>query len=266
MKTFLGSLTVLLAALCLVSCTAAPPQIMDVLEDDMREIYESRDTALPAAVIYIFQGNGVHVESPLYGDDDINAVLDAIAQIIITGETDITVADSDSCYVFINADGTEAGSVSFNGKFLERGDKKYEIENMEALAAINFPAETDRDTLTQGGPDPEMYEFLERCKTEKPASVKVVRDGSEYEITESGAIREAVDALYSIGFTMYALQGAEPPSTTFTATFVMNDGWEYSLMLYDDNYYIYEYPEPLGIWSFGIDGAEYFIETLEDAK
>ncbi len=41
---------------------------------------------------------------------------------------------------------------------------------------------------------------------------------------------------------------------------------EYSLTLYDDIVYIYEYPKPLGIWSFYTDGAEYFIEALEGAK
>jgi len=240
--------------------------IMDVLGDDMLAVYENRDTKLPAAVVYIFQGDGARVESPLYGDGCVNAALDAIAEITITGETDITVADSDSCYTFINADGTEAGSVSFNGKFLEFGDKKYEIKNMEALVAIDFPAETDRGTLVIDGPDPKMYELLERCKTEEPVSIKVVRDASEYEITESGSIREAVDALYSVGLAMYALQGTEPPSTTLTVTFVMNDGWEYSLTFYDDIIYIYEYPEPLGVWSFYTDGAEYFFEALERAK
>lgn len=240
--------------------------IMDVLGDNMLAIYENRNSKLPAAVVYIFQGNGVRVESPLYGNNDINAVLDAITQITISGETDMTVADSDSSYTFINADGTEAGRISFNADFLECGKKKYEIEGGDALAAIDFPAETDRDALTLDGPDPKMYEFLERCNTEKPISVKVTCDGSEWEITNSEAISEAVDALYSIGLAMYALQGVEPPTTTLTATFVMNDGWEYSFTLYDDSVYVYEYPEPLGIWSFYTDGAEYFIEALEGAK
>ena len=62
------------------------------------------------------------------------------------------------------------------------------------------------------------------------------------------------------------MQGAEPPSTTLTATFVMNDGWEYSLNFYDDIIYIFEYPKPLGVWSFYTDGAEYFLEALEGAK
>lgn len=240
--------------------------IMDVLGDDMLAIYENRNTKLPAAVVYIFQGNGVRVESPLYGNNDINAVLDAIAKITISGETDMTVADNDSSYTFINADGTEAGRISFNADFLECGKKKYEIEGDDALAAIEFPAETDRDALTLDGPDPKMYEFLERCKTEKPVSVKVTHDGSEWEIMYSEAISEAVDALYSIDLTMYALQGAEPPTTTLTATFVMNDGWEYSFTLYDNVVYIYEYPKPLEVWSFYTDGAEYFIEALEGAK
>ena len=65
---------------------------------------------------------------------------------------------------------------------------------------------------------------------------------------------------------MYALQGTEPPSTTLTVTFVMSDGAEYSLTFYDDSVYVYEYPEPLGVWSFYTDGAERFIEILEGAK
>lgn len=244
----------------------AATSIMDALGDDMLAIYENRSTVLPAAVIYIYQGEGERVESPLYGEENVNAVLDAIAEITINGETDMTVSDSDSSYTFMNADGTEVGSVSFNGKFFNCGDKKYEVDGKKALAAIDFPAKSSRDTLALDGPDPKLAEFLERCETEDPVSVKVVRDGSEYEITESGAIREAVDALYSIGLTMYALQGAEPPSTTLTATFVMNDGWECSLTFYDDIIYIYEYPKPLGVWSFYTDGAEYFIEALEGAK
>ena len=240
--------------------------IMDVLGDDMLAIYENRDTALPAAVSYIFQGNGVRVESPLFGEDDVSAILDAIAQITISGETDISIADSDSSYTFINADGTEAGSVSFNGDFLDCGDKKYEVGGKKALATIDFPAETGRDMLTLDGPDPRMHEFLERCKTEELASIKFAHDGSESEITESGAIREAVAALHSIGLTMYALRGAEPPTAALTATFVMNDGWEYSLTFYDNSVYVYEYPEPLGVWSFYTDGSEHFIEILEGEK
>jgi len=246
--------------------SGAAASIMEVLDDDMLAIYENRDTALPAAVIYIYQGDGVRVESPLYGDDDVNAVLDAIAQITITGETDMTVADSDSSYTFINADGTEAGSISFNADFLECGDKKYELDGTDALAKIDFPAETTRDALTLDGPDPKMYEFLERCKTEKPISAKVIRDGSEHEKTDAAVIEEAIDALYAVGLDMYALQGTEPPSTTLTVTFVMSDGAEYSLTFYDDSVYVYEYPEPLGVWSFYTDGAERFIEILEGAK
>ncbi len=244
----------------------AATSIMDVLGDDMLAIYENRDRALPAAVIYVYQGDGERVESPLYGDDDVNAVLDAIAEITVTDETDMTVTDNDSGYYFINADGTEAGSISFNGEFLDCGDRKYEVDGKNALAAIDFPAETERDALTLDGPDPKMYEFLERCKTEKPISAKVIRDGSEHEKTDAAVIEEAIDALYAVGLDMYALQGTEPPSTTLTVTFVMSDGAEYSLTFYDDSVYVYEYPEPLGVWSFYTDGAERFIEILEGAK
>jgi len=238
---------------------------MDVLGDDMLAIYESRGTKLPAAVIYIFQGDGVRVESPLYGDDDVNAVLDAIAEITVTGETDRTVADSDTSYTFLNADGTEAGSISFNGDYLDCGGKKYEIDNTKALGKIDFPAETDRDMLTLDGPDPKMYEFLERCKTEEPAGVSVVKDGSEQKITDAETIDKAVDALYSINFVMFAFQGTEEPSTQFTVTFIMQDGEKYSLMFYDD-YYVYEYPQPLGLWSFCTDGTEYLTEILAGQK
>ncbi len=246
--------------------SGAGSAVTEMLGDDMLAIYENRATKLPAAVIYVFQGDGVRVESPLYGDADVNAVLDAIAEITVTCETDRTVTDSDTSYTFLNADGTEAGSVSFNGDYLDCGGKKYEIGNTKALGKIDFPAETDRDTLTLDGPDPRMYEFLERCKTEQPASVRVVRDGIESVITDPETIEKAVDSLYSINFVMYALRGTEPPATTLTAAFVMSDGWEYSVTLNDDGIYIYEYPEPLGAWSFYTDGAEYFTEALEGEK
>lgn len=248
------------------SKSGAAISIMEVLDNDMLAIYENRDTALPAAVIYVYQGDGVRVESPLYEEDDVNAVLDALAQISITGETDMTVTDNDSSYTFINANGTEVGRVSFNGYFLDCGNKKYELDGANALAAIDFPADNERDALTLDGPDPKMYEFLERSKTEGPVRVKVVRDNSEWEITDAESVSEAVDALYSIDLVMYALQGAEPHLTTLTAAFVMSDGAEYSLNIYDDRIYVYEYPEPLGVWSFHTDGAESFIEILEGAK
>ena len=54
--------------------SSAGTSIMEVLEEDMLAIYESRTTKLPAAVIYIFQGNGERVESPLYGDADVNEI------------------------------------------------------------------------------------------------------------------------------------------------------------------------------------------------
>jgi len=244
----------------------AATSIMDVLGDDMLAIYENRDRALPAAVIYVYQGDGERVESPLYGDDDVNAVLDAIAEITVTDETDMTVTDNDSGYYFINADSTEAGSISFNGEFLDCGDKKYEIEGKDALSGIDFPAKSSRDTLALDGPDPKLAEFLERCKTEEPESVKVARDGSEREITDAETIENAVNSLYSVNLVMFAFQGAEEPSTKLTATFIMQDGEEYSLTFYDGSVYVYEYPEPLGIWSFCIDGAGFFIETLEGVK
>ena len=242
----------------------AADSVMEVLDADMLAIYDSRGTKLPAAVIYVFQGNGERVELPLYGSAEVNAVLDAIADLTVTGETEMTVADSDTSYIFLNADGTKAGSVSFNGRALDCGGKKYEVDGWKGLAAIDFPAVTDRDTLTLDGPDPRMREFLARCKTEEPASIEVVRGGSAREITNPETIRAAVDALYGIRFASYALQGAETPSTSLTATFLLRDGWKYSLTFYDDDVYIYEYPQPLGTWSFYTDGAELFLGILAE--
>ena len=235
--------------------------IMDVLGDDMLAIYENRDTALPVAIIYTFQGEGGRIDSPLYGEAAVNEALDAIAQITIVGETDITVTDNDSCYSFINADGSEAGSVSFNGGNLEAGGKKYEVDNKKALAAIDFPAETMRDTLALDGPDPLLAEFLEKCESEKPAAIKVVVDGIVHEITDADTISECISVLYSIGLTS-AWAGVQESEASLVATFVMEDGTEYSLTFYDGSIYIYEFPQPLGVWSYFADGAEYFIEAL----
>ena len=239
----------------------AVSSVMDVLDDDMLSIFENRDSALPVAIIYTFQGEGGRIDSPLYGEASVNEALDAIAQITIVGETDITVTDNDSCYSFINADGSEAGSVSFNGGNLEAGGKKYEVDNKKALAAIDFPAETMRDTLALDGPDPLLAEFLEKCESEKPAAIKVVVDGIVHEITDADTISECISVLYSIGLTS-AWAGVQESETSLVATFVMEDGTEYSLTFYDGSVYIYEFPQPLGVWSYFADGAEYFIEAL----
>lgn len=271
--------TVVLFALAGCSATIAKPQeaqktdskktegqksgtsVMDVLDDDMRAVFENRSTSLPVAVIYTFQGEGGRIDSPLYGEAAVNEALDAIAQITIIGETDITVTDDDSSYRFINADGSEAGSVSFNGGNLDIGGKKYEVDNKKALIAIDFPAETMRDTLAIDGPDPLLAEFLEKCESEKPVAIKVVLDGSEHEIANADTISECISALYSIGLTS-AWEGANEPETSLVATFVMGDGAEYSLTFYDGSIYIYEFPQPLGAWSYFADGVEYFIESL----
>ena len=239
----------------------AVSSVMDVLDDDMLSIFENRDSALPVAVIYTFQGEGGRIDSPLYGEAAVNEALDAIAQITTVGETDITVTDNDSCYSFINADGSEAGSVSFNGGNLEAGGKKYEVDNKKALAAIDFPAETMRDTLALDGPDPLLAEFLEKCESEKPVAIKVVVDGIVHEITDADTISECISVLYSIGLTS-AWAGVQESETSLVATFVMEDGTEYSLTFYDGSVYIYEFPQPLGVWSYFADGAEYFIEAL----
>ena len=239
----------------------AVSSVMDVLDDDMLSIFENRDSALPVAIIYTFQGEGGRIDSPLYGEAAVNEALDAIAQITTVGETDITVTDNDSCYSFINADGSEAGSVSFNGGNLEAGGKKYEVDNKKALAAIDFPAETMRDTLALDGPDPLLAEFLEKCESEKPAAIKVVVDGIVHEITDADTISECISVLYSIGLTS-AWAGVQESETSLVATFVMEDGTEYSLTFYDGSVYIYEFPQPLGVWSYFADGAEYFIEAL----
>jgi len=239
----------------------AVSSVMDVLDDDMLSIFENRDSALPVAIIYTFQGEGGRIDSPLYGEAAVNEALDAIAQITTVGETDITVTDNDSCYSFINADGSEAGSVSFNGGNLEAGGKKYEVDNKKALAAIDFPAETMRDTLALDGPDPLLAEFLEKCESEKPVAIKVVVDGIVHEITDADTISECISVLYSIGLTS-AWAGVQEPETSLVATFVMEDGTEYSLTFYDGSVYIYEFPQPLGVWSYFADGAEYFIEAL----
>ncbi len=239
----------------------AVSSVMDVLDDDMLSIFENRDSALPVAIIYTFQGEGGRIDSPLYGEAAVNEALDAIAQITTVGETDITVTDNDSCYSFINADGSEAGSVSFNGGNLEAGGKKYEVDNKKALAAIDFPAETMRDTLALDGPDPLLAEFLEKCESEKPVAIKVVVDGIVHEITDADTISECISVLYSIGLTS-AWAGVQESETSLVATFVMEDGTEYSLTFYDGSVYIYEFPQPLGVWSYFADGAEYFIEAL----
>lgn len=239
----------------------AVSSVMDVLDDDMLSIFENRDSALPVAIIYTFQGEGGRIDSPLYGEAAVNEALDAIAQITTVGETDITVTDNDSCYSFINADGSEAGSVSFNGGNLEAGGKKYEVDNKKALAAIDFPAETMRDTLALDGPDPLLAEFLGKCESEKPVAIKVVVDGIVHEITDADTISECISVLYSIGLTS-AWAGVQESETSLVATFVMEDGTEYSLTFYDGSVYIYEFPQPLGVWSYFADGAEYFIEAL----
>jgi len=239
----------------------AVSSVMDVLDDDMLSIFENRDSALPVAIIYTFQGEGGRIDSPLYGEAAVNEALDAIAQITTVGETDITVTDNDSCYSFINADGSEAGSVSFNGGNLEAGGKKYEVDNKKALAAIDFPAETMRDTLALDGPDPLLAEFLGKCESEKPIAIKVVVDGIVHEITDADTISECISVLYSIGLTS-AWAGVQESETSLVATFVMEDGTEYSLTFYDGSVYIYEFPQPLGVWSYFADGAEYFIEAL----
>lgn len=240
---------------------AGAASVMDVLDSDMLSIFENRNSALPVAIIYTFQGEGGRIDSPLYGEAAVNEALDAIAQITIVGETDIIVTDNDSCYSFINADGSEVGSVSFNGGNLEAGGKKYEVDNKKALAAIDFPAETMRDTLALDGPDPLLAEFLGKCESEKPIAIKVVVDGIVHEITDADTISECISVLYSIGLTS-AWAGVQEPETSLVATFVMEDGTEYSLTFYDGSVYIYEFPQPLGVWSYFADGAEYFIEAL----
>ena len=240
---------------------AGAASVMDVLDSDMLSIFENRNSALPVAIIYTFQGEGGRIDSPLYGEAAVNEALDAIAQITIVGETDIIVTDNDSCYSFINADGSEAGSVSFNGGNLAAGGKKYEVDNKKALAAIDFPAETMRDTLALDGPDPLLAEFLGKCESEKPVAIKVVVDGIVHEITDADTISECISVLYSIGLTS-AWAGVQEPETSLVATFVMEDGTEYSLTFYDGSVYIYEFPQPLGVWSYFADGAEYFIEAL----
>ena len=106
---------------------AAGASVLEVLDDGMQTIYANRDTELPVAVEYWTAGEGGMTVWPAFGEDAVNKTLDAIEQMTITGQTDMVAEDYSEGYVFINGDGSIAGSVSFNMGNLEAGGKIYTV-------------------------------------------------------------------------------------------------------------------------------------------
>ena len=223
--------------------------VLAVLDDDMQAIYANRDTALPVAVEFFTAGEGGVTVFPAYGEEAVNQTLDAIAQIVITGETDMVAEDDSSAYIFIAEDGSTAGSVSFNMDNLTAGRKIYTVENTGALATLPFPAAFHTSSIFTAIPDPALVEFLARCEAgDAIASVTVTADGQSKTTAEKGAVEEAAFALLyaDIG---YAEEMPDTHVSAFDLTFAMEDGTEYRFS-FADGFYIYEFPEPLGAWGY----------------
>ena len=235
--------------------------ITDVLSEGMQKIYAERDTSLPAAVIYSFYGEGGVESYPAYGEDAVNAVLDAVLQIQITGETDVYADDNSSGYSFIGADGETLGSISFNSGNLEANGKVYTVENTVALSGVRFPAEGNFACLASDSPDPKVKEFFEKCDSGMPASATISITGKENkEITDAETIAELVDQLYYVDFT-FAFEYAEYDADVYVLTFGMADGTDYSFT-FSDYAYIYEFPQPIGKWSYCFDSFDELEELF----
>lgn len=224
-------------------------EITDLLGSELRATLEHRDTDLPVAVVYSFYGEGGGSSSPLYGEEAVNAVLDGILQLKVTGTTDEYADDYSSGYAFYRADGSFAGSISFNMNHLESGGRVYTVEDPNnAFPGVAFPGEGRFDALYPNGPAG-VAAFFDRCQTETPVSLTVLLPEREpIVITDRETLNRMLSTVcyMSIG-TGWAYEG--DLSVAVTLTFAMADGTTCALSFADDQF-LYEYPAPLGMWGF----------------
>ena len=223
--------------------------VLEVLNDDMKAIYANRDTQLPVAVEYWTAGEGGVTVWPAYGEQPVNQALDAIEDMVVTGETDMVADDDSEAYIFINEDGSIAGSVSFNMGNLEAGGKNYTVSGSGGFTDLPFPPAFRFVDSYQAIPDPALLEFLERFETEDSiASMAVTANGETKTSTSEDAIIDAAETLlYSnVG---YAGETDRSGKDVFDLTFTMEDGTEYTFS-FENGSYLYEFPAPIGTWSY----------------
>ncbi len=234
--------------------TAERP-VLEVLDEDMQAVYANRDTVLPVAVEYWVAGEGGVTSWAAYGEDAVNQTLDAIEQMVVTGETDMVAEDDSEGYRFINEDGSLAGSVSFNMGNLETGGKHYTVSSTSESATFPFPAAFQFAEIWEAIPDSALFEFLGRCEAgENVTSVSVTANGETKTTTSEEAVANAVNALFyaEVGYAgMYDGSGENISYVTFT----MEDGTEYTFS-FEGGFYLYEFPEPLGTWCYYSDSFE----------
>jgi len=224
---------------------------LEVLNDDMQQIYANRDTGLPVAVKYMVAGEGGITVYPAYGEDAVNQTLDAIADIVVVGETDMVAEDNSTGYIFIAEDGSTVGVVSFNMGNLEAGGKIYVVENTGGLSTLPFPAAFQREDIWSVIPDPTLLEFLTRCDAGEgiqSATVTMAEGGESKTSTSQEDIINLASALIYADIT-YAGEADGSATNAFDVTFTMDDGTEFTFRFANGSY-IYEFPEPIGAWEY----------------
>ena len=223
--------------------------VLEVLNDDMKAIYANRDTELPVAVKYWTAGEGGVTVWPAYGEQPVNQTLDAIEDMVVTGETEMVADDDSEAYAFINEDGSIAGTVSFNMGNLEAGGKIYTVSGSGGFAALPFPPAFQFADSYKAIPDPALLEFLGRFEAEDAiASVAVTTNGETKTTTSEDAITDAAETLL-YGNVGYAGEPDGSGKDVFDLTFTMEDGTEYTFS-FENGSYLYEFPAPIGTWSY----------------
>lgn len=220
------------------------------MNDTLRDKAARIESDKPVAVSYAFYGEGGGWESPVYGEEAVSALYQALCAVTVTGTTQMTATDSDAYYTFIYADGTE-DSFHFNLGNLDVGDVTYTVEGDKGLGDVAFPTYGRYRSLTETHPDAAYRAFADAFYDDTPVSLLVTAGlGGPFVTEDAAVIKEAFQALSYAELAVCDTQSAPGPdgdgaTPVRVFAFTMADGTTYTYTFEGKNM-VYEFPAPIG--------------------
>ena len=131
-KYMLQIISLVLAVLCLVACSARSSEIRDYCSESQVEFLDRLETEKPVSAVY-YQNGEASNRFTITDTETICALAQALCEIQIESPTELYSTDSDNVFVFMMEDGKNY-SFNFNEHNFEAKDQKcYTTSNGAAL-------------------------------------------------------------------------------------------------------------------------------------
>ncbi len=115
------------------------PGLFEFLKDDRATVFAANfDEDKPVCVTYTLTDNGVSKPSPVYDENTIDAVFEALCAVTVGGESEVFIPGYEKSIVFTMEDGREY-AFSFNVVSVDVDGTDYTVDNDGMLWSIDFP-------------------------------------------------------------------------------------------------------------------------------